>query len=198
MIDLLDGMEKEEDLRNILTDPLNYEDRQKYENQINPFVRASKNKEYDDLYQPNNCVGMPFIGSKKVPMDLSKIRVKVTQTGDDVMSGEEYDREMEKRLRQLFNKQENLLDQRKDDERIYENNNDNIVEDSRNDSARKKQRDSKFRGRKDKYYEQVEDEDLSFAEDSERAFLFDKGEADSGQNTPREDVNLLDKIEEEG
>ena len=48
MIDLMDGRELEQDQRQIMTDPLNYEDKLKYENQANPFVRGPKNRDYDD------------------------------------------------------------------------------------------------------------------------------------------------------
>ena len=43
MIDLTDGREMEEDPRHIMTDPLDPEDKLKYENHPNPFIRNPKN-----------------------------------------------------------------------------------------------------------------------------------------------------------
>ena len=47
---------------------------------------------------------MSYNGPKKEPLDPSKIRVKVIQTGDNVMTGEEYDKEFERKMREMGNK----------------------------------------------------------------------------------------------
>ena len=85
------------------------------------------------------------------------------------MTGDEYEKEWDRKVRRSLSNQRDLLEQRKEDGKIYDKTAgrpDSAGSDYKNDTQRKKQRDSKMRGRRDKYYDQVEDEDMSFAEDS--------------------------------
>ena len=100
----------EEDERRVNTEPLDKKGKKKYENQPNPFSRN------DDPEYPNNCIAVPGRLPKKI-VDPANVRTKVIQTGMDVMNGEDFDKDFERRLRELEGR---TKDYRKDD-RLYGN-----------------------------------------------------------------------------
>ena len=153
MIDL--GVrEREKDDRRINTDPLDSKKQHAYDQRPNPFERIMKP---DDNEFPDNCYAVPS-KIKKPKLDPSQILTKVIQTGEKVMSGEEYDRDFERRMQEL-ERLNNLAEERKES-RVYGKVQDDDDENTPLNGKKKKQ----MRGRKGKYYSQVDDEDQSFLE----------------------------------
>ena len=87
MIDL--NRDLEEDDRRVNTDPLDPEKKKSYLSRPNPFIKGD-----DDPEHPNNCYAEPGRLPKKT-IDPENKKVKVIQTGQPVMDGDEYDKEYE-------------------------------------------------------------------------------------------------------
>lgn len=88
MIDL-GNRDKEDDDRRVNTDPLDSKNKKIYEQKPNPFEKTKK--PYDTDF-PDNCYAVPSKAKKK-NLKPDQILTKVIQTGDKVMSGDEYDRD---------------------------------------------------------------------------------------------------------
>lgn len=126
----------EEDDRRVNTEPLDPEKKKAYLSKPNPFPRK------DDPEHPNNCYAELGRLPKKT-IDPAHRKVKVIQTGDRVMDGDEYDKEFEQKMRDLFGKNDQRMD-----ERLYGTK----VDDEESNTKRGNKK-NKMRGRKDKYYE---------------------------------------------
>lgn len=102
--------------------------------------------EYDKY--PDNCYAEPG-ESDRTPLDPSRIATKVIQYGEYALNGEDYDKEYEKNIRELFHGK-NPADERGDSRYLSKFGNDILDEDLMGPTQRKKNR---LRGRKGKYYE---------------------------------------------
>eukprot|EP00347_Sterkiella_histriomuscorum_P011390 403372642 len=179
MIDLGDRT-KEEDDRRVNTDPLDEKQKKRYEKWENPFDA--------DKY-PDNCYAVTGDG-EKATLDPSKIKTKVIQYGNFAEDGEDYDKEYERKIRELFHGR-NPADERNDMRYLNKLGGD-TTDQELGFSSRKKNR---LRGRKGKYYEQVDDEDQTFLNDQERSMHGPDDEDDLGYGD--EDAKDLHMIEEE-
>lgn len=135
-------MDGADDDRRVNTHPMDDKQAKKYDN-------------YEMDRYPNNCIAEPALNTK-TPLDKSQIKTKVIQTGEFAMDGDEYDKEFERRMWELFHGK-NPADERNDSRYMTKLGNED--EEDVPHSSRKKNR---LRGRKGKYYEQVDDEDQSF------------------------------------
>ena len=171
----------QEDERRVHTDPLDEEDKKLYANRPNPFLKSN------DTDYFNNCYAEPGKLPKNVVPESNR-KVKVIQTGDRVMDGDEFDKDYEQRLKDLLGRN----DQRKD-ARLYGGS--TIGESDEDPQSKRKGNKGKMRGRKDKYYEQVDNEDMAFAEDSGTTKK-NKGSLEDDEDDDLDDDDLLDKIDE--
>lgn len=168
MCDLGDR-DKEEDDRRVNTDPLDHKKKKLYEDRLNPYHQVLDHDFPDNVYAEvgrNLRSGQDRVG-------------KVQQTGQRVMSAEEYDRDYDSRMRMM-----NMANMR-GDQRNYGKQGD-YEEDPPVMNKRRKN----MRGRKGKYYSQVDDEDQTFLEQERRLI-------DGGADYDDEDEERLGMIEEE-
>jgi|APCry1669189241_1035207.scaffolds.fasta_scaffold14546_2 hypothetical protein len=134
--------EKEEDERRVNTDPLDKKKKKMYEDRMNPYHQVL------DHDYPDNCYAEVGRNLKSPEFPVGKIQ----QTGQKVLTADEYDRDYDSRMRMM-----NMANMR-NDQRQYGT---TQGEDETPGNYKKRKN---MRGRKGKYYSQVDDEDQTFLE----------------------------------
>ena len=128
----------EEDDRRVNTDPMDSKQRKKYDKWVNPFAKEDF---FDNCYADSGTL-------PKRTVNPENIRTKITQNKDKVLTGDEFERDFERRWG--FNLYGEGTRGRQFDKLG------NHDDEDLNKHSKKKNR---LRGRKGKYYEQVDDED---------------------------------------
>lgn len=166
--------DREEDTRRVNTDPLDRKRKKIYEDRLNPYHQVLDHDFPDNVYAE--------VGRNLRTADGSGIG-KIQQTGQRVMSADEYDRDLDSRSRMIS------AANTRGDQRAYGNINDDFDDEFANAYKKKKN----MRGRKGKYYSQVDDEDQTFLEQEKRLL----NEADEDDYEDDETQRRLGMIEEE-
>lgn len=90
--------ELEPDDRRVNTDPLDEKQKKKYDKWVNPFAREEF---FDNCYFEEGTL-------PKKTVDPSLQRTKITQNKDKVLTGDEYDRDLENRMSALYGGQHDM------------------------------------------------------------------------------------------
>ena len=142
---------KEEDPRRLNTEPLDRKKKKEYEDRMNPYHQVLDHDFPDNVYAE--------VGRNLRSADGSGKGI-IQQTGQRTMTAEEYERDLENRIRMTA---ANL----RGDQRNYGNFGTNDSDMDNEYAAGYKKR-KNMRGRKGKYYSQVDDEDQNFLEQERR------------------------------
>lgn len=166
--------DKEEDDRRVNTEPLDRKKKKLYESN-NPYHQVLDHDYPDNVYAE--------VGRNLKSYDGTGIG-KLQQTGQRVMSAEEYERDLDERIRMMSTA--NM----RGDQRVYGKFDDDYENDSQFGGYKRRKN---MRGRKGKYYSQVDDEDQTFLEQERRL----AGAASGEEYEEDADEDKLGMIEEE-